>query len=89
MRKRSAAQHRATFMMKLEFKPFYERNLPHFQKNDVYYFITMRLSGSLPLEVILELQKEQRERLKLINSIVDILENLINFLITQNRVQLG
>ncbi|WP_158279591.1 transposase [Arcicella aurantiaca] len=58
-------------MMKLEFKPFYERNLPHFQKNDVYYFITMRLSGSLPLEVILQLQKEQRERLNEISELSD------------------
>ena len=50
--------------MEHNYKPFYERNLPHFQKNGVYYFVTIRLSGSLPLSVILELQNEQKQKME-------------------------
>jgi putative transposase len=57
--------------MELKYKPFYERNLPHFQKNDVYYFVTIRLSGSLPIKVILQLQEEQKQKMDEISSLVE------------------
>ncbi|MEY4538785.1 MAG: hypothetical protein RLZZ306_542 [Bacteroidota bacterium] len=57
--------------MEQKYKPFYERNLPHFQKNGVYYFVTFRLSGSLPISVILNLQNEQKQKMEEIS----LLEN--------------
>jgi len=41
-------------------KVFYRRNLPHWQPDDAVLFITARLHGSLPKEVVLSL-KEERE----------------------------
>lgn len=41
-----------------DFKPFYRRNLPHFQVNGGTYFITIRLYGSLPKEVTIKLREE-------------------------------
>ncbi|MDZ7900680.1 MAG: transposase [Arcicella sp.] len=44
-----------------DFKPFYRRNLPHFQQDRAIYFVTTRLDGSLPKEVILKLAHENEE----------------------------
>jgi putative transposase len=41
-----------------EFKPFYRRNLPHFQINGGTYFVTTRLYGSLPKDVTSKLKNE-------------------------------
>ena len=38
---------------------FYRRNLPHYSQKDAIYFITFRLAGSLPKEVILRLRENQ------------------------------
>ena len=40
--------------------PFYRRNLPHWQKPGAEYFVTFRLAGSLPKNVIRQL-KESRD----------------------------
>jgi len=40
-------------------KEYYKRNLPHWQPTDAVFFITVRLSGSLPKNAVLDL-KEQR-----------------------------
>jgi putative transposase len=40
---------------------YYRRHLPHWQPTDATFFVTFRLNGSLPYEVIVSL-KEQRER---------------------------
>ena len=48
-------------------KQFYRRNLPHWQPEDSVFFMTVRLQGSLPREVILRIQQEhelQRKHLK-------------------------
>jgi hypothetical protein len=37
-------------------KIFYKRNLPHFQPEGYSYFITIRLAGTIPKEVIEELK---------------------------------
>lgn len=40
-------------------KDYYRRHLPHFQPQDAWYSATIRLAGSLPLNVVLQLQEEQ------------------------------
>ena len=40
--------------------PYYRRNLPHYQPEHATYFVTFRLAGSLPIEVIARM-KEGRE----------------------------
>ncbi len=44
----------------LDYQPEYRRNLPHIQPEGATLFVTMRLAGSLPVEVILRLEEEQR-----------------------------
>ena len=39
-------------------KIYYRRNLPHYQPSYASYFITFRLAGSLPNEVIIKLKEE-------------------------------
>ena len=41
-------------------KEFYRKNLPHWQPKDAVFFITARLSGSLPKDVVLSLQQERK-----------------------------
>jgi len=51
---------------------FYKRNLPHYQPDDVNYFVTFRLAGSLPNKFLIEYNKEKEfEELKL-NSIKNL-----------------
>lgn len=45
----------------VESKIFYRRRLPHLQPNVATFFITFRLAGSLPREVVLQLKEEQEE----------------------------
>jgi len=48
-------------------KQLYKRNLPHWQPEDAVFFMTVRLKGSLPKEVVLSLQQDrelQYEHLK-------------------------
>jgi len=48
-------------------KQFYRRNLPHWQPENAVFFMTIRLKGSLPKEVVLRLQQEhelQRKHFK-------------------------
>lgn len=40
---------------------FYRRKLPHWQPQGAEYFVTFRLAGSLPTEVVLKLKKERNE----------------------------
>jgi REP element-mobilizing transposase RayT len=53
------------------FKTYYKRNLPHYQPIGYTYFVTYRLSGSLPLEVIKKLKGEREKQLKEIACISD------------------
>lgn len=46
----------------------YYRKLPHFQPNEAIFFITMRLTGSLPVAVIEMLKEEQETALKRANN---------------------
>jgi len=56
-----------TLHLTMEKRTFYRRNLPHLQPDNSVFFITARLKGSLPKEVILRLKEEhelQRKELK-------------------------
>jgi len=43
---------------------YYKRNLPHFQPEGYTFFITTRLSGTLPIEVYNNLKREYKNKLK-------------------------
>ena len=47
-------------------KIYYKRNLPHFQPPGYAFFITFRLHGTLPTEVVNRLKAMKEERLKLV-----------------------
>ena len=49
----------------LSFREFYKRRLPHIQIADATYFITFRLSNSLPIEALDKLAEETRKINKL------------------------
>jgi hypothetical protein len=49
---------------------FYRRNLPHWIPSGAMYFITFRLTNSLPREVIRELQAwRERERARILSQL--------------------
>ena len=54
-----------------EFKTYYKRHLPHYQPEGYTFFVTFRLAGSLPVEVIRKLKEERERELKLISGYVD------------------
>ena len=45
-------------MSPLEYQPFYRRHLPHIQPPGATLFITSRLAGSIPIEVLRQLHPE-------------------------------
>lgn len=45
-------------MSNLEYRLFYRRNLPHYQPANATLFVTFRLAGSLPVEVLQRLREE-------------------------------
>ena len=51
------------------YKLYYQRNLPQFQPFVATLFITFRLAGSLPKEVMLRLDEELRDKEDEINAI--------------------
>ena len=50
---------------------FYRRRLPHYQPPDATYFITFRLNGSLPAEVVEKMIREREEQEEQIAQIKD------------------
>ena len=50
---------------------YYRRNLPHYQPLNAAYFVTFRLAGSLPKEVVVRLKEKQEENVRLLGSIKD------------------
>ncbi len=61
-----------TIMKNLEYKEFYRRKLPHYQPIEAELFITFRLAGSLPEEVIAKLQQEKQQMEKELEKIDDL-----------------
>jgi len=55
-----------------EKKIFYHRNLPHYQPTDASFFITFRLAGSLPNEVINKLKHEYEIERSYLETIKDM-----------------
>jgi REP element-mobilizing transposase RayT len=51
------------------FKTYYKRNLPHFQPIGYTYFVTFRLNGSLPVQIIKQLKSEREKQLKAISGL--------------------
>ncbi len=47
-----------------KYKTFYRRNLPHFQPSGETFFVTFRLDGSLPINVIEEIKEERLKAIK-------------------------
>jgi REP element-mobilizing transposase RayT len=58
--------------MPQEYQLFYQRHLPHFQPQGATIFITFRLAGSLPWEVIQRIEEEARRKNAEIERIEDL-----------------
>jgi len=58
----------------VEFKTYYKRHLPHYQPLGYTYFITFRLTGSLPISIIQKLIAERESNLKEIAAIKNLKE---------------
>lgn len=58
-------------MSQLDYKFFYRRNLPHYQSPGATLFVTIRLVGSLPQAVLMELQAEAQRVERALASIAD------------------
>src|SRR5215831_8076410 len=48
-------------MNQFDYKQFYGRNLPHIQPPEATLFVTFRLTGSIPREVLEEWLREKKE----------------------------
>lgn len=48
-------------MSKLQYREYYRRHLPHFQPKGFTFFITFRLAGSLPVDIVERLTLEARQ----------------------------
>lgn len=61
-------------MSQYDYKPEYQRNLPHIQPPGATLFVTFRLADSLPLTVLRQLKEEAEEREKQIMITADGVE---------------
>lgn len=61
-------------MSNLDYRIFYERNLPHYQPEGATLFVTIRLVNSLPVQIIQQLQKEKDEIESRLSKIADTKE---------------
>jgi hypothetical protein len=53
--------YKITMKDKLVYKLSYHRRLPHIQPKGATFFITSRLAGSLPIEVVEQLRREKEQ----------------------------
>jgi REP element-mobilizing transposase RayT len=58
-------------MNQFSFKSFYRRNLPHVQPEGATFFITSRLAGSLPADVLEKLHQEKEAMERELDKITD------------------
>ncbi len=72
-------------MNRLEYKPFYERNLPHYQPPGVALFITFRLADSIPTSVQRQLRAEAEEVEAILARIVNPQERAKRTYLEQRR----
>jgi len=68
-----------------KYKTFYKRNLPHFQPLGYAFFVTFRLHGSLPNEIITKLKLEREMQLKYISGINSLRKKTEEYKIYQNN----
>jgi hypothetical protein len=54
-----------------ELETYYKRNLPHYQPLGESFFITFRLKGTLPIEVINKLKREKEKELEKVSGYDD------------------
>ncbi|MBU0473321.1 MAG: hypothetical protein KKF62_04085 [Bacteroidetes bacterium] len=50
---------------------YYKRNLPHYQPMGYTFFVTFRLAGSLPVDVVKKLKLDREKELQIISSIIN------------------
>lgn len=66
-------------------KIYYRRNLPHYQPPDATFFVTSRLAGSLPEEVIARLKEEYEQKEKLLLKIKNEKERKQKLIVERKR----
>ncbi len=66
-------------------KPYYHRNLPHYQPEGAMYHVVFRLAGSLPVEVVESLQQENEQAKLRIASIQNYNERRESYLLQQTE----
>ena len=69
-----------------DYQFFYQRHLPHYQPPGATLFITFRLAGSLPEEVIRRLEAEVRQKESEIGGIIDAQAQKESVFSTQKRL---
>ncbi|MCP5098235.1 MAG: hypothetical protein GY943_22020 [Chloroflexi bacterium] len=74
-------------MSQYDYKLEYERNLPHIQPPGAVLFVTFRLAGSIPKEILAQLKDEAEERERIIRQ-RPFLPNAINIFIRNKNVSL-
>ena len=72
----------------LPYRAYYHRHLPHYQPPDVTLFVTFRLHGSLPVEIVERLRAEAEERERQIEKI-EIRNDRKLALYTERKRQFG
>ena len=58
-------------MNQFSYKQFYRRRLPHIQPEGATFFITFRLAGSLPVEILEKLREEREQIDRMLAQIAD------------------
>jgi len=69
----------------LDYKPEYRRNLPHIQPEGATFFVTTRLAGSLPIEVVMRLEEQQRLARQTIKQMVIPIEEKQSLLYDEDK----
>ena len=72
-------------MKKTGIKSFYRRNLPHYQPEHSIFFVTFRLTGSLPSSVISRLKEAYAKDIKILDKITDIKKRKEKIYLAQKR----
>jgi REP element-mobilizing transposase RayT len=75
-------------MSQYDFKPEYERNLPHIQPPGAILFVTFRLAGSIPKEVLEQLKMNAEEKVRVIRQTAGTTE-LPRLLYDEQKRQFG
>lgn len=73
-------------MSNLDYRLFYRRNLPHYQPANATLFVTFRLTGSLPVQVLQRLREEYERAVTEIDSTLDLRERAVLEYRTQRRL---